>query len=292
MCVAIVRATGSLVSRVGVVAIIVGALPMRGEGSPKSTSEAQRQRAEPLDRSGWTLKQEAQANECARTFLGPAPEETLHFIASPVTLTEDNTPYLESQLIGKPLWHVVLRDFSLRLESSPRGLADKYVRTWDIYLDPVSGRLLKLRSRWPKGEAPMEREPNAELAAKQMRRAGGEIYHGFPRNAPKASFLDALDGMQRDGGNPLIAKQIVAQYVMRSTGGGDPMPVWAITLRGVPPFRSHPGMPQDARYEYRYIVDSETGKWISLSNIPRPAPSDADSDGSSPMPPGDRRIDP
>ena len=184
-------------------------------------------------------------------------------------LQSDNTPHLHSKLTDRRLWHVVVRDWRLRLPSAEGKASDRFDRVVDLYLDPDDGRLLKLRSRWPDSEPGIRPEPSADVAEDQFFRAGRERYDGFPDEEPTVKLIDALDSMYRSGYDPYEAKQILAQCVVRSTRYKEPKPVWAITLRGVHPIRVPPGWPADDRYEYRVIVDARTGIVESISNRPR-----------------------
>jgi len=175
-----------------------------------------------------------------------------------VTLVVNNTPYLSEQLVGTPLWHVVIQDWPKKI---------KYVTPLDVYVDPVKGRVLELRTRWPEGEPPIAPEPSAESATRQMSGRGPhDVFHGFPESLPKVSFLDALDALSWR----TQAKQVVARCVMWSVVGGkctEPRPVWVITLRGV----KLPRRPESAaRYSRHYIVDAEIGRVRSHTNIPKP----------------------
>ena len=176
-----------------------------------------------------------------------------------------------------------MRNLTLRLPSAPRGFRDRFVRTLDVFIDPTDGRVFRVRSRWPPKESPIAPEPSAEFATTQLKSSGLEVYHGFPTEIPAVTFLDALDRIQGVGRNPLIAKQIIGNYVTWSRGPTEPnlhwgmkepgrwsrpRPVWAITLRGIPASRPRPEWPKDARYSFRYIVDARTGEVIMGTNIP------------------------
>ena len=117
----------------------------------------------------------------------------------------------------------------------------------------------------------MPEELEADQAAEQMYRSGHEKYHGFPDNPPAVTLMAALDSIQRGGGNPLIAKQIVGDYVMWSRIGKWEVPraVWAITLRGVPPLHAR-GDEIHGNSAARYIVDATTGEYLCASNTPHP----------------------
>ncbi|UCC31794.1 MAG: hypothetical protein JSU86_05855 [Phycisphaerales bacterium] len=233
--------------------------------------EGERAISQPAHRSTWALRDSEAAIARARKLLGlPAGGGSVATSAELSVLEEDNTPYLSKQLIDSPLWQVVVRDWSLKLKSAPTDAKDEYVRTVDVFLDPQKGHLLKMRSRWPVNEPRIAPEPSAAVAEDQFRAGSDERYHGFPDDAPKITFLDALDGMYRGGVSAFGAKQIVAQCVIRSTMFDERKVVWAITLRGVTPYRPRAGWPRDARYEYRYIVDAVTGTYESASNRPRP----------------------
>ncbi len=69
-----------------------------------------------------------------------------------------------------------------------------------------------------------------------------------------------------------MAKQISARYVIYSDIRFEtPRPVWAITERGVSPKSfSMTYSSTEPKYEYRLIVDAETGEFMGGSNTPLP----------------------
>ncbi|MCZ6654700.1 MAG: FG-GAP repeat protein [Planctomycetota bacterium] len=184
---------------------------------------------------------------------------------------KDNTPYLSSHIVGRELWQVEINDVKLELPSGPPGPLDAYDRTFDVLMDG-DGRLLKIESRWPDGEPLIPPEPEAQATTQQLLYSGNEIYHAFPDEPPLISFVEALDAMARDMGNPLIAKQIKGQYVLWSRLDWEPRPMWVITLRGIPPHQVHgPGeVPVHLRDHLRFIVDPETRRWIFATSTPQP----------------------
>jgi len=219
----------------------------------------------------WTIRQANIAIEQSRKLLGLEALPIRRFQAELVVLDNDNTPYLWDQFVGKALWHVVAHIGSFELPSSPPGSEDRYPRVVDVFLDPATGKLVKLRTRWPKEELPMLPEVSGPFGAAQMQGHGGERYHGFPDQPPKTSFLEALDAIQRGGGAPFSAKQIAAVYVLQSSGNGQPRRVWAVTLRGVRWRGSTGGDRTDPVYEWRYIVNDATGKYTRSCNVPSAA---------------------
>lgn len=237
----------------------------------KDTTQAHGARVQYTVSPTWRIRSAEQSMAQARKALGLPKENTLLMNTTLVALQHENTPYLNQELIGRPLWHVVLQNWSAEVKSTPSWLKDPYRRTLDIFLDPRTGQIVKIKSRWPEGEPPMADELSAGEAVEEMRRAGNEIYHGFPTTTPRVTFLDALDSMQRESGTcALAARQIVGRYVVWSRMGRKPKTVWAITVRGVPPRKAPPGAPQEPIYQYREIVDAETGNVLCGSNIPHP----------------------
>jgi len=236
------------------------------------SSVAQTQPAKAISREAWALKSEENAVGRAREIVGLPEKAPPRFSAELTTLAEDNTPFLHDQIAGRPIWHVVITDWKLQLKSAPADEEDPYSRVFDVFIDPTDGKLLKAVSRWPDGVPPIAPEPSAQSAEEQIPRSDQERYHGFPDAPPRIDLLHALDLAQRDTvAQPLLAKQIVVHYVLRSKMGGNPRAVWAITVRGIPPLpSSHPDVPVDARNHIRTIIDADTGKCLGSSTTPQP----------------------
>lgn len=223
------------------------------------------------DRSQWKVVGAAEARLSSLRTFGAETHDPEESAAQLVSLVQDRTPYLATLLLTTPLWHSQINDIKLKLPSSPTGFEDSRQRTFDLFLDPNRGQLVKVRSRWPDGQPPMPEELDADQAADQMYRSGREKYHGFPDDQPVVTFMAALDSIQRGGGNPLVAKQIVGDYVIWSRIGKWEVPraVWAITLRGVPPLHAR-GDDKGANSAARYIVDARSGEYLCASNTPHP----------------------
>lgn len=223
-----------------------------------------------FDSAGWVLATKRAAIERMLRTVG-IPKGLDHRVSCGVVVRqEDDTPYLQAQVVGRPLWRIEVHGWRIELKSSPPGFTDRYARTFDIYLDPETGHPVRIESRWPASQPAMRPPPSAASAAEQMQRAGQEQYHGFPEQAPEVSFVQALDSVQRIGGNPMIAKQIVALYVMWSSMGNQTQPVWAITLRGVPPRKRRGKQSHEVDSQWRYIVNAQTGECVIGTNVPVP----------------------
>jgi hypothetical protein len=202
-----------------------------------------------------------------------------------VDVNDDNTPFLHTQINGKKnVWRAEIRNFRLKLKSGSPGYKDKYVRNFEVLVDPNGGHLLRVTSTFDGNDPDMLPEPPAEVAEAQFRRMK-EVYHGFPATPPKISLIDALDAVGAHGiGSPFVAKEIYAVYVMHSEKGAHPRPVWAITLRGIP-YRHLIGKPLHLidvpdreiiptwrRNRIRNIVDAVTGQVLFATSRPRPLP--------------------
>lgn len=253
--------------------VVIGAACMiniGARGQPSNRGTRVTQDAEDRVTAGWKVKENTQAIEIVRRRLGVRDERDWGMKANLVVLEKDHTPYLSNKIINRPVWQVTVDGWRVSYRSLP-DVEDRFVRTLDVFVDPVNARFLKLETRWPKGERPIAPQPSAESATEQMRRHGNEVYHGFPKDPPKFSFFDVLDSVPRCGGNATEARQIIAHYIMWSRVGewSDPRPVWAIMLRGVQqiPGQMHSNEP---RFHWKVIVDAETGKCLGGSNTPLP----------------------
>jgi hypothetical protein len=255
-------------------AMVHGVNAVRAQEPEQQDSKKQGKKVESEDRSSWAVQNESQVIAKAREFLGVPHQDAPNVSAKLVTLAdhEDKTPFLHDQLIDRPIWQIVITKWRLRLKSATPKENDLYERTFDIFVDPRNGNLLKILSRWPKGVPPIAPRPPAGSATEQIRNSGLETYFRFPNTQPAISFLDALDSILKHGGNPFVAKQILAHYVIQSEMGHKRRPVWAITLHGFPPFRARggPGVPEDARNHMRHIVHAETGEWLGAGTSPQP----------------------
>lgn len=194
-----------------------------------------------------------------------------------VDVNDDNTPFLHRQINGKKnVWRIEIKNVRLKLKSVWPRYKDKYLRNFEVLVDHNTGHLLRIRSKFDGYDPNMLPEPPAEWAEARLRGTGYEIYHGFPAEPPKISFLEALNSI---GGHPLSAKEIYALYVMESKMKSQPRPVWAITLRGIPPLHFitvPPGVSKDKlppiwqRNHFRYVVNAVTGKVLFATNSPQP----------------------
>jgi hypothetical protein len=183
-------------------------------------------------------------------------------------------PFLQDDLASQLTWEFRVEDMSL---SPPPGVLveSKSVEcTLTAWLDAYTGRPIFVILRVKNGKGPLRAPAEARSAARKLLEIQ-EVYHAFPTNAPNISFLNALDHVLRRGiGNPFDAQEVVGLYVMESRNGSDPLPVWAITLRGIPPRqphgRDHGVVPEWQLNHIRDVIDANTGDILFATNVPQP----------------------
>lgn len=190
-----------------------------------------------------------------------------------LTVPEDNTPFLAHDIVGRPAWDVQINNVTLKL-SSCRSTPDSYVRTFDVLVDQTTGQLLRIRSRSNAPTPVLRPAPSAESAADQLT-STQEKYHDLPIEPPRVSLLTALDRICAGGiGNPLLARKISAVYVIESKGNSAGRPVWAITLRGIPPRKAHgfnaDSVPEWQRDHIRNVVNAVSGQVLFATTVPQP----------------------
>jgi hypothetical protein len=137
-----------------------------GQESNGKDSKGKTTSTENDDTSDWALQNEEHAIAKAREIIGVSERDIRNVTAKLVTLAEheDKTPFLHDQIIGRPIWQIVITKWKLRLTSAGPDEKDLYERTFDIFVDPKNGHLLKILSRWPKGVPPIAPRPPANSA--------------------------------------------------------------------------------------------------------------------------------
>jgi hypothetical protein len=194
--------------------------------------------------------------------------------AQRIVISSSNLPFLSKEVIGRPAWQVAYGKTSLKLKSAVPGFQDQYVREFSVVLLERGGQLVSVSSRY-EGEDPNMREPASAESAQRQMQDESEVYTGLPADDPRINFLDALDVVLTKGsGSPFLAKAIEAVYVMDSISGSPSQPVWALTLRGLPPLTAHgpagDSVPVWQRNHMRNVLDAMTGKMLFSTNTPQP----------------------
>lgn len=250
---------------VGLVSSLVTFGSRTATATPDEIEEISLEAVNPAQRASWAVPQHEAALDRARKIVGLGDGKPFQAQPNLVKLSDDNTPFLKERLINRPIWNVVVSDWSVELKSDPAA-RDRYQRTLDVYIDPEDGKVLKILSRWPDGAPPMRPMPDAEEAEFKFRGTGDQ-FHGFPEDPPTISFTEVLDCVHRVGvGSVPQASQIMAHYVLWSNMGRQPRPVWVITLWGIPPAHTPHKAPVAARRCFTNVIDARTGEFILAGN--------------------------
>jgi hypothetical protein len=200
------------------------------------------------------------------------PKTAAAEMASLTVIENDSTPFLYTQINGRQVWKVQLKDVRLVLPRKPQEyLQQCKPKTFEAWIDAETGILLRVFSRYDGYDPNLFPELAPDSATKVMNRMR-EIFAGFPTELPKVDFLEALD--LAPGTSPCKAKEIIARYVLWSHMGKSAVPAWFILVRGKPPFNtlSKPGhyIPEFFRNRWCAIVDATTGRFLG-AGTPIPA---------------------
>ncbi|MCP4703666.1 MAG: hypothetical protein GY865_03570 [candidate division Zixibacteria bacterium] len=182
--------------------------------------------------------------------------------ATKIDINNDKTPFLQDQINDCDIWKVTFKDITL---SPYRGYPDSVdvPRTFDVYIDPNDGTLLKIESLYSGTNIDFDPEPSGKWAEKWME-GSQERFLGFASpDSDYVSFFDVLNSM-----GPRNFKQLKAQLVMiPGSRGADPIAVWFVTFRGTDPIipKSRYGKP----YNYiSYVYNAKTGNTIAWTIQP------------------------
>jgi hypothetical protein len=191
-----------------------------------------------------------------------------------VIVQDERTPFLWRQYTGQSVWKVEFADAVLEFKSAVPNYMDSYKRKFVVLLDEQTGQLISIVSKFDGKDPDLREQPSGSNAEAQLK-AEDEIYKGLPEEAPRLTFLDALEVVLNKGmGSPFLAKEIYANYVLHSRGGSPLRAVWVITLRGLPPLPARGPHGDDVpfwqRNHMRNVVDDKTGVNLFATNSPQP----------------------
>lgn len=224
------------------------------------------------DSAAWVLKTGEEAISAALQYTGFG--ELLEYSVDTAKATlriaaNDRTPFLRGRINGRQCW-VVEMDARLKLEMKfPPERSDDRLRQFSVVLDAETGKLVRISSIVEtdyKHRPPLPSPEDSERILKQMQ----EVFHSHPKEPPIVSFLKALNYVD---GSPFKAKEIYAWYVVYSSMGHEPHPVWWIDLRGIPPVKlidpNRGGNTSIEKWNHmRSVIDARTGRHIRSSNLP------------------------
>lgn len=174
-------------------------------------------------------------------------------------------PFVQDQLVGRPLAFFSMRDVVLELGDKRQ---EEFPKDILVAFDTLSRQVVycscSMDIRWPEYHYS---EPSAELAKRQLQLLGEE-YISLPDTLPSLSILSALG---RCDGYPLFSQNLNIYYVTYSRLGSTPVPAWVINMRGLAPWL----ITQRAHYSNtfrRVVVDALSGEFLGMgaTNVPYP----------------------
>ena len=188
-----------------------------------------------------------------------------------VSFAELKVPFLRNGRAKDSGLRVTIGPGNLKLKSAAKSSHDFYQRRFVLTLSADARQLLSITSSFqgtPKQD--IVPDPSVDSIERQFS-ARGESYRSFPEEAPRTTFLDALDEILSNGiSSPLRAKEIDGYYVMYSYKDRGPHAVWVIMMRGANPARPIGDGRDWERARIRNLVDATTGKWLGADSLPLP----------------------
>src|SRR6185295_7452100 len=126
------------------------------------------------DRAKWAVQNDTQAISKALQVFGDTGKDSTRTTAQLVTLENDETPFLHNEVTNRPIWKITIVQRGLGLPSTLPTDVDQNEWTFDILLDAVKGKLIRITSKWPTGLPDSAPEPRAASAEEQMKNSGRE----------------------------------------------------------------------------------------------------------------------
>ena len=195
--------------------------------------------------------------------------------ARQIQLTGQFMPFLHGDLRGKSSWRIEFSNIDLAKTTGRASLGNRYVKHLVVVLAPNTGQVLCVTSTWPDGVERIPPYPSVQEEERQLR-ARDVTYTRLPAKEPQVTLLEAIGSKDMAFWSKDV-KQIHACYINESTIKYADRPVWAIQLRGFPPFVPPvpPGadpssISENQRNHIRNVVDAESGEWLGAGTVPQP----------------------
>jgi hypothetical protein len=133
------------------------------------------------------------------------------------------------------LWQVTLKDVQFTLLDKSRPFREQQHRDFTVWLDAVTGKLIRIHSKLPDTVGCVKRKPFYIEMERLMVGNLSAAYHGYPDSLPGISLFDI---MQTVVSEPFNKKEITAYYIIYSCYEIDNEPVWIVDIGGMPPFEA------------------------------------------------------
>lgn len=181
---------------------------------------------------------------------------------------EDSTiPFLHEKFYKKEVWEVVFTNISFNTEILPLA-KDTLSRKFRVYIDPFTGKLIKLESPYW-GEEKLKQflpAPSARRAEKQLREMRLEFID-FESAIDKVDLYTAFKSLYYPN-----AQQITA-HLIKILLRGNEYTIWSVTYRGIePPRENKENVPDYYENYIRVEYSANTGEVMATSINPTVEP--------------------
>jgi len=184
-----------------------------------------------------------------------------------VNTSSDKTPILHEKINNRDIWKATYTDITL---VPHRGYPDSvdYPRTFDVYIDPDDGTLLKIESIYAGTNIDFAPEPSIERAEKEI---DGSRYRFLGFASPDSNYVSFFDIM--NGMGPRNFKQLKASLIMIPGKSDDnPVAVWFVIYRGIDPYLPKSrGADLSIKEAYNYatfVYNAKTGNMMGTTSVP------------------------
>lgn len=186
-----------------------------------------------------------------------------------IDITQDSvTPFISGEIKGRKAWYLYFKDIVLNLSNTEYEQEEKYPKDIEIVIDSITSQLLivKIVNSNTIDSTNLYRDPTTQEAT-ELLSSLGEKYQGLPSEPASITLLEALSECSFF---PLLAKKIDIRYILYSFHNSEPVPAWAIYMRGLPPTSGINGIPEYKTTNRRTIINAITGERIITNNLPYP----------------------
>ncbi len=191
------------------------------------------------------------------------------------TLPFVKIPFLWKQFVNKEIWIVKVQNVRLEVTRGKSNVdMDPQLRDFTIYLDSISGKLIRLHSVLDGSTKEYNREPEVEEIEEQMKYK--EEFIALPHSNDYKSFIEILASTNTTF---FDAHEIIAHCVTRvSIGRKDTLDTWTVDFRGMSiDRRLGPHGPTSDELIYlrghqRNIINAQTGGLRSAGSLPSTLP--------------------
>lgn len=169
---------------------------------------------------------------------------------------------MKDKMGSDSIWQVTLKDVRFSLLDRGRPFREQQHRDFTVWLDAVTGRLIRIHSKLPDTVGCIKRKPYYIDLERRLIANRDMDHYGYPDSLPAYSLFDV---MQTVVAEPFNKKEITVYYVIQSRMKSEPKPVWIIHIGGIPPFEARQlGSKTDYSLNHmQKIIDPSNGGMLS-----------------------------